>query len=181
MRKKKGPLVVKQGAYPKEHRIKANTAWGKINSRCGNPKDPKYKNYGALGIAVMVSQEEFIHWYCQKLEKWVLPLKSASVGRVDHSKGYSLDNIQIESVSHNSIEMHSRRKDYSYFTKAGSEKNKKRILLKDYKTGEHLMVFDSLSDAAKITGCLKSNISCVALGRGKSKSFKNGLFSAEYI
>lgn len=59
-----------------------------------------------LGFTVEYSSKEFIEWWIENLDKreW----KSPTTGRIDHSKGYSFDNIEMQERSDNTAEVHRR-------------------------------------------------------------------------
>lgn len=75
-------------------------------ARCYNKNDPAFKNYGKKGITVEYGPREFIGWWLfnLKTKDWKIP----TVGRIDHSKSYCFDNIEMQEKSDNSIERISR-------------------------------------------------------------------------
>ncbi len=73
--------------------------------RCNNPKIKCYPNYGGKGIAVEYTAEEFATWF---VANWSGSLVWPSVGRIDHSKNYSLDNIEMIEHAANAREMYDR-------------------------------------------------------------------------
>ena len=77
--------------------------------RCNNPKNDDYKNYGAKGIKVEYSSREFIGWWLESIKN--IKVKKPVCGRIDHSRNYSLDNIEIQSASENSKEARKRNND----------------------------------------------------------------------
>lgn len=106
--------------------------------RCQNTKRSSYKNYGKKGISVKYSRSEFILWYQNEIKNFQGDFPS--VGRIDHDKGYSFDNIRIESISQNSHERRIRLKDvYS----------NKPVGLFSKKTKECIATFSSMKECAK--------------------------------
>ena len=86
-------------------------AYSDIVQRCSNPKDRRYKWYGAKGIKCEVSKEDFYKWYFSQynsFSKSPLGGERSSVGRIDHSKGYNLSNIEIVTIRQNCEEQNSR-------------------------------------------------------------------------
>lgn len=67
--------------------------WCSMINRCENPKNERYKHYGARGIMVC---EEWRNSY-EVFYKWAMGAgysKGLSIERVDNSKGYSPDNCK---------------------------------------------------------------------------------------
>lgn len=73
------------GAVSKEYR-----AWTNMKSRCGNPKDPKFKNYGARGVSVCE------RW--SKFEGFIEDMGSCPAGmtldRINNDDGYHPENCR---------------------------------------------------------------------------------------
>lgn len=61
-------------------------------SRCENPDDAEYKNYGARGIAVCKEWRESFERYANDIGN--PPTPKHSVDRIDNDRGYSLDNCR---------------------------------------------------------------------------------------
>lgn len=78
---------------------KAKSAFGNQKTRCNNPKCERYEFYGAKGIRVKYTWEEFSNWYLDNIK--LFKGKKPSVGRIDHNKNYTLDNIEIQSIFDN--------------------------------------------------------------------------------
>lgn len=78
--------------------------------RCNNPKCRMYKNYGAKGIKVNITKEQFYHWFLDNYATFLktFPNEIPSISRIDHSKDYEFGNIEILSVSANSEESYER-------------------------------------------------------------------------
>jgi len=76
-------------------------------SRCSNKSNKSYAYYGQKGIRVSYETREFIGWYLDNLKYWKgtgLP----DVGRIDHNKNYSFDNIEFQTRSENTIDRNNR-------------------------------------------------------------------------
>lgn len=67
-------------------------SWSHMKSRCYNPKDAKYKNYGERGITVcdrwLKSFEQFLSDMGKK------PTKNHSIDRIDNNGNYELKNCR---------------------------------------------------------------------------------------
>ena len=78
--------------FPKEH--KTYKSWCKIKERCFNPKDPSYKDYGAVGIILQEDfKNNFLAFYAEVGEP---PEQSHlwSIDRIDNSRGYEKGNMR---------------------------------------------------------------------------------------
>lgn len=176
----KRKLTVPRGFYPKELRIKSDKAWQHMKSRCYNKNNEKYARYGARGITIEISQGDFINWYCSGLMKSDIPLKEATIGRIDHDKGYNFSNMLIQSRSANSKEMHTRHNDYSKLNSLGTSAVRKKVLIIDAKTREPLMICESITEAAKFIGSKVSNAAAVLSKKPHCLTLNNGLYSLEH-
>lgn len=140
---------------------KATICYHNQRRRCYTKTNPRYKDNGAKGIRVIYTREEFVSWFVENYRKF--KGKNPSVGRVDHSKGYSLDNIRFESLADNSMER---------IIRCGPTKERKRIFIIDYKNNEKLMLCESINQAAHFSGVRKEHIRKYCLGKLKqSKGF----------
>jgi hypothetical protein len=85
---------------------KAQGVYGGQVQRCENPNCPSFKNYGGRGIEVEYNARDFVGWYMHNFAKrrW----KMASVGRIDHDKNYTFDNIEMIEHADNAREMYER-------------------------------------------------------------------------
>jgi hypothetical protein len=120
--------------------------------RCRNPKTKSYKTYGAKGICVEYGAREFISWYVPKFKstKW----ECAHVGRLDHSRSYSFNNIEMIERSENIKERNTRL----------PQRRRPVLALKD---GEKMATFFSSFSAAKILGFKQGHIFECAQGKRK--------------
>lgn len=140
--------------------IRASICYENQLRRCYTKTNPRYKDNGAKGIQVLYNKRDFVSWYLHHIELY--NGKNPSVGRIDHSKSYSFDNIRIESIEENSLERISR---------VGTTRPKRHINIIEYNTGKIVKTVFGYVEAAKITGANKSHISLYCSGiLGKTKS-----------
>jgi hypothetical protein len=85
---------------------RAWVAFHNQQARCKKPNHPEYHNYGLRGICVEYTIRQFVYWYLINYNSSIL---KPSVGRIDHDKNYSFDNIEIVECSENSKEVFTRR------------------------------------------------------------------------
>lgn len=135
-----------------------STYWNQVK-RCADPKDKSYKTYGGRGFKVEYSREEFGTWFLDKYPKNV-PLNVLSLGRIDHSKNYSLDNLTFITKSENSKE--SIKRNIHNLLSRGQKIN---ILCK--KTKEVIVERLSSKVIADIFGVHKQTIYALASGKNK--------------
>lgn len=104
---------------------------------------------------------EFMGWF----EKNIVSFsgKRASIGRIDHSKGYSFDNIEIQDVGENSKEANNRNK----IAIVRQIKQGIKVAVYCKKTDEHIATIPSMNAAAKLFGVTQAAI--WELVRGKNK------------
>lgn len=134
---------------------KARMTYLNIKSRCENTSNNRYKWYGAKNIKLEIAHKEFVSWYLlqNNNKDFIRP----SVGRIDHSKNYSLDNIELVETSQNSKERIKR---------LGTPTSKKGIfLVKDVFVFE----FDSIGAASKYLGADERNVADAAKRRGSCR------------
>lgn len=79
--------------------------------RCSCSKAKLYKSYGGRGIKVEMSRDEFLEWFLQKYPAFEEKFGkvTTSIGRIHNDKNYTLDNLEIITVSDNSAEAYFRR------------------------------------------------------------------------
>lgn len=140
---------------------KALVCFNNQKRRCYTKTNPRYKDNGAKGIRVLYSKNEFIDWFVQNYKTF--NGQRTSVGRIDHSKSYSIDNIRFESLAENSLERIKR---------VGPTKPRIKILILDADTMEPIFVANSTFEASDLTGIQKSHISKYCTG--KLKKSKRG-------
>lgn len=87
---------------------RAYDAWKNQRRRCNDPRNKSFRNYGSKKISVHYSSREFIGWFLRERKNF--SGKKPIVGRIDHDKGYSLDNIKLETRTESSLEMLDRTK-----------------------------------------------------------------------
>ena len=130
-------------------------------NRCLNRNVRSYSSYGAIGISVEYNFQEFLSWCKKNIGKSLLRA-GAAVGRINHSKNYSLENIEAVTKSENSRERISR---------AGVPIPKVPIVAIKKSTGEVVGRFDSLLSAAASTGLRLGSIHRWAKsGKGPKKN-----------
>ncbi len=139
----------KEGWYPKgSQEAKAAKKWLDQVYRCTEPSFGSYKYYGAKGIRVEYTQKEFVAWWMtQSIELRKTP--RVAVGRIDHNKNYSLDNIELVTAGANSKEMVSRTGDNRVGTPV--------VLVGDDGT---TTAFCSVPKAARHFGMSRSSLEC---------------------
>jgi hypothetical protein len=81
-------LTTSSGHHP------LHRTWRNITSRCGNPKNPGYKNYGGRGITVC-DRWKGLYGFPSFLEDvGEKPSKEHSLDRIDNNQGYSKENCR---------------------------------------------------------------------------------------
>ncbi len=108
------------------------------------------------------SAREFVSWWLGELKGFIG--EDPTCGRIDHSRGYSWDNICLQSRSENSRECAVRLKKG---TKENKVKNEKPIVVYA-KNGDELFRFKSQHEAAKHFGVQPSSIT-VAVKQGSMR------------
>ncbi len=121
--------------------------------RCENQKDHSFRWYGAKGIKVEYSVYDFVAWWMENIK--IKKLCRPNCGRIDHSKNYSLNNIEMQEQSENSKESTIRNKSRP------PPRPKKKIVLLDSK-GNPGIIFESTTSAQKYLGL--GNITRVCKG-----------------
>jgi len=137
------------------------TAINHQRARCNNKSHSYYKYYGAKGIKVEYSTREFIGWFIENYLNY--SGKNPTVGRIDHSKNYNLDNICIESREDNTREMAIR---------TGHDHKKKKIKVINLKTNKTIKTCKSIIEASKFAGVSVITVSRHINGHVKSYYMK---------
>lgn len=101
-----GPIDLRKCSEMSHLARKAYRTWISQRYKCSKPTSQDYKYYGAKGIKVKYAARPFIAWFLNQASTW--PHKSICVGRKDHSRDYSFDNIRLETHSDSSKERISR-------------------------------------------------------------------------
>jgi hypothetical protein len=141
--------------------VMALRSYDKQRSRCYNPKQKGYKNYGGKGIEVRYSAREFVGWWIHNINHF--KGEKPTVGRIDHDKDYCFENIIIQSRSENSREVYER---------LGKAPIKNKIVV-SFLNGKKEKIFNSCSDAARYYNISQQYVSLIC--RGKRDMTKNGL------
>jgi len=118
------------------HVKKAYSSYKNQKIRCENKSVRPYRDYGKKGIRVEYTVREFVGWYLENIKKF--KGQDPVVGRIDHARNYSLDNIEIVSRSENSKEATERNKEnFSY-----------PVIAKYRKNGKVFGIFGSMKEAS---------------------------------
>lgn len=112
--------------------------WEAQRKRCLNKNEPAYKNYGGKGIIVEYTGWEFVCWCKDNVDKKLLNSRFC-IGRIDHSKNYTLDNIQVETGFQSTSERNSRY---------GNPGRTKPVRSIDFKSEKILKEFSTIKEAA---------------------------------
>lgn len=124
--------------------------------RCSVPSNPSFKWYGARGIRVRYSFDEFWNWFETNYQTF--NGNRPTVGRVDHSKDYTLDNIEMQSKADNTKERNDRC--------GNPHGGKKRpVVCFNALTMQPVQEYASTLEAEKATGVHNSNIRMYCLGK----------------
>jgi hypothetical protein len=71
-----------------KHDTRAYGVWSSMRSRCNNPNEPAFPNYGARGITVCERWSQFSNFYADMGE----PPLGMTLEREDNDRGYSKEN-----------------------------------------------------------------------------------------
>ena len=139
--------IIIEGKCVNQH-IREKTVYGKLyhiytnqKTRCRNKNRRHYKRYGARGLNVNYSFKELADWFKDNIKEYKGEIEDLSIGRIDHDKGYFLDNIKLQTMSENSREKAIRNNPIK----------KRPILIKDAKSGEKLITARSTIEASEFT------------------------------
>ncbi len=145
----------------KEIRKKARSCYANQRTRCYNPNSSTYRFYGPKNIEVEYTRESFYYWFeAEVIRLGISDLRPLSIGRIDHEKSYSFDNIKIETRSENSKERIRRLPMPSMFLYA----------VRDDET----IVFRSCGSAARFFGMKRASILRSSLKKNKTPAIRNG-------
>lgn len=142
---------------------KAYISFWSQTARCYKKDNKDYHAYGAKNIKIKYSVREFIGWYVYEFSKktWEDP----TVGRIDHSKNYSFDNIEMQERGDNTKEMIRRRGHNARCAQPC-------IKIVAYKDGNFFGSYPSTYEAGKGTGHHHMTVSRIS--RGLYKKTKDG-------
>ena len=126
--------------------------------RCYNPSAVSYPRYGAKGVRVEYTAAEFKLWWNKNIKRF-RGIK-VNVGRIDHSKNYSLDNIEMVTATENARERIER---------CGLINPERPVEQVEYKTKNPIASFKSLIEAERATGVKSQNIARMCRGRSSGK------------
>ncbi|MFZ8934316.1 MAG: hypothetical protein ACO2ZP_10500 [Bacteriovoracaceae bacterium] len=128
---------------------KAYRCYKNQKTRCSNKKVKAYKDYGEKGISVEYSPRQLVQWFLDNYDEKEMSLEEVTIGRIDHDKNYSLDNIEIQTRSDNSKEMLARCKES--FTVP--------LKLLSSRTKETIAIFESQKEASEVLKINKVTLS----------------------
>jgi len=135
--------------------------------RCENPRNNRYKYYGAKGISVRYNLEEFIDWW-ESEEK---PHSGRiSIDRIDKNKHYEFGNIQLISCSENSKKR---------IKESGNPNPPKKITIIDAESNDRLMIAIGSFEAQRLTGVDNRSVRAICLGNTARKTSNGYRFSYE--
>jgi len=143
---------------------KAYETWRNQRARCNRPSSVNYKYYGGKGHKVEYSSREFLGWFIENYPGSEKDLKNYVVGRINHEKNYSLDNIRFETKTVSTNEMLNRYQN-------------RRPILAVSEDDDYSMAFSSAYHASKILNISTGHISGTAQRRSlgvKSRKPKCG-------
>lgn len=142
--------------YAKNYRINYHKNYPWIRSlrsaqtRCNNPKNKRFENYGGRGITFNLTDKEgqFL-WFRDKAWK----LKKPSLDRINNDGNYCLENCRFIEFSKNAT------------------KDKLVSILQYNLDGNFIREWSNITDAEKeITGCKRSKGKISAVAKGKRKT-----------
>lgn len=100
------------------HLVSCCTTWLKLLERCNNPKNNRYQWYGARGIQVLISRDDFLQRrddavFCEDCHCFMTDDNTATgktVDRLDNDGDYTDTNIRFVCRSCNSKKAAKRKK-----------------------------------------------------------------------
>lgn len=95
-------------------RTRSYTTWESMKSRCLNPNDKFWKDYGGRGITVCDKWMSFEGFYEDMGDK----PEGMTIDRIDNNKGYSKENCQWATMKH----QNRNKRDTLYLTCGGVTK-----------------------------------------------------------
>jgi hypothetical protein len=130
-------------SYRSSKHGKIMVAMQHMNQRCYNPKNSRYKTYGAKGIKVNISYEEMsLLWDRDNASS----MKCPSIDRKDVNANYDITNCQFIERSLN------------------TGKDKRKPVIQKTLSGEFVAEYASIAEASKKIGCRTAAICRVCKG-----------------
>lgn len=125
---------------------KVYKVWVDMISRCSNPNDTGYKNWGGRGISVCEEwkkSEKFLEW---AKGKWKEGLE---IDRIDNNKGYSPENCWFVPKSFQTINQRNRKDSTSGYKGVNWDKQKNKWRSRIHINGKdrNLGFFSDIKDA----------------------------------
>ena len=122
--------------------------WIDMKSRCQNPNDTGYKNWGGRGIKICNEWQNpnvFFEW---AKNKWATGLQ---LDRIDNDKGYSPENCWFTTKSFQSVNKRPEARNSSGYRGINwdKQKNKWRARITINSKDKHLGFFENIYEANK--------------------------------
>ena len=83
---------IKHGQAKRNQQTKEYVCWMSIKQRCLNPNSQAFANYGGLGITICNKWKDDFEVFLSDVG--YAPCSSASLDRIDNTKGYEPDNVR---------------------------------------------------------------------------------------
>ncbi len=109
--------LTKHGRRAKKRHDPTYRAWQAMNSYCSNPTSHRYRDFGALGIAVCCRWRGDFDSFLEDMGE---RLPGSILGRFDTEKGFAPGNcywLERKSRSRRAVEGHDRRRSLERFTR----------------------------------------------------------------